>query len=241
MHSLHPELVPCICSFIEQNSSAAHLRRRNDTMYTNGVRLKDICAHIKKTLGISVCKDTVHRLLLPPWKKTLQARRYKGLISARVPPKRNTKEKITHTDFHYTCCQVNLINEMAFMCEKNTLALSVDNKNKVEVGIPATSRCSKIRTFYMIEESPNYNDHDFPHSNAKLVPAGYQILWNKMTRSRSLSPKRKFPSLRRRSLSEGSGIEQKLKSRLEFCQDKIGRNKIKWPHSGPLNVKLYLY
>ena len=126
------------------------------------------------------------------------------------------------------------------MCEKNTLALSVDNKNKVEVGIPATNRRSKIRTFYMIKESPNYNDHDFPHSNAKLVPAGYQILRNKITRSRSLSPKRKFPSLRKRSLSEVSGIKQKLKRRLEFCQDKIGRSKIKWPRSGPLNVKLCL-
>ena len=61
-------------------------------------------------------------------------------------------------------------------------------KNKVEVGIPATSHRSKIRTFYLAESSPNYNDHDFPYANSKLVPAGYQLLQNRITRSRYLSP-----------------------------------------------------
>ena len=55
---------------------------------------------------------------------------------------------------------------------RNTLSLSVDNKNKVDVGIPATSHSSKIRTFYLTEDSQNYNDH----ANSKLVPAWYQVL-----------------------------------------------------------------
>ena len=69
-----------------------------------------------------------------------------------------------------------MVNEMAHLREENTLSLSMDNKNKVEVGIPATSHRSKIRTFYLTKDSPNYNDHDFPHANSKLVPAWYQVL-----------------------------------------------------------------
>jgi len=159
-------------------------------MYTNGVSLKDITNHVFKTLGVKISRKAVHYLLKPPKKNTIASKRYKGLINARIPPKRNNNEKKTHEDFHFTCSQVNLVNEMAYFCKENTLSLSVDNKNKVEVGIPATSRRSQIRTFYLSEDSPNYNDHDFPHSKCKLVPAGYQILRHKTQRSRSLSPRK---------------------------------------------------
>ena len=208
-------------------------------MYTNGVSLRDIVQHVKKTLGITVNKDTIHNLMHPPRRKTKASKRYKCLIHARVPPKRNSKEKKTHIDFHFTCSQVNLVNEMASLCD-NTLSLSVDNKNKVEVGIPATSRRNQIRTFYMVSDSPNYNDHDFPHTNSKLVPAGYQILKNKPHRSRSLSPKRKLDilSYRKRSLSEGENFA-KLCGKAELTKDKIKRQKVKWPRSGPLLVQLY--
>jgi len=74
------------------------------------------------------------------------------------------------------------------MCQENTLHLSVDNKNKVEVGIPATSRRTHIKTFHMIKASPDYYDHDFPNRNCKLIPSGYQILCQKTNSSRSLSP-----------------------------------------------------
>ena len=145
-------------------------------MYTNGVSLQNIVDHVKKTLGITISRNTVHRTMNPPRKNSTISDRYKSLINARVPPKRNTKEKTTHADFHYTSAQVNLVNEMAFLCRTNTLAMSVDNKNKVEVGIPATSRRTNIRTFHLLDHAPNYFDHDFPNPNCKLVPAGYQIL-----------------------------------------------------------------
>ena len=239
-HQLHPNLVSCVKSFIEQSSAAAHLRRRDNVMYTNGVSLKDIVQHVKKTLGITVSKNTVHRLMQPPRRKTIASKRYLGLIPARVPPKRNSNEKKEHIDFHFTCSQVNLVNEMAVLCE-NTLSLSVDNKNKVEVGIPATSRRSKIRTFYMVSEAPNYNDHDFPHANSKLVPAGYQILRSKLKRAKSLSPKRKetFFSNRKRSLSVGESFGEQLRGKKELTKDKINRERVKWPRSGPLLVQLY--
>ena len=113
-------------------------------------------------------------MLLPVGKGTTASKRFKSLIPACVPAKRNTGVKITHPDFHYISCQVNLVNQLAQICEKNTISLSVDNKMKVEVGNPATSRRNNIHKFYLLEDSPNYLDHDFPYRNSKLTPAGYQ-------------------------------------------------------------------
>ena len=231
----HPKLVPCVKSFIEQSSAEAHLRRGTSTMYTNGVSLRDIVKHVKDTLGIDLSKDTIHRLMQPPRKQTCASKNYKSLVNARVPLKRNSKEKKVHPHFQYTCSQVNLVNEMAHLCEKNTMCMSVDNKNKVEVAIPATSRRSKIRTFHLINQAPNYNDHDFPNPNCKLVPAGYQTLLPKFNRSRSLSPRKSPKFIHKRSYSE----ETKIAFSKDIINDKLGRPKIKWPRSGSLLVQLY--
>lgn len=243
IYQKHPELLPIITKFIEENTPGAHLRRRNDTMYMNGVSLKDIVKHVRQTLGIHIGRSTIHQLMVPPRKKTRNSVRYKSLINARVPPKKNNNAKCIHPDFHFTCAQVSLVNEMAFLCKENTLSMSVDNKNKVEVGIPATSRRSQIRSFYMVEDGINYNDHDFPHANSKLVPAGYQILRQKLSRSRSLSCRKKKKSIitsTKRSLSADSRIDpKKAFKHVNLRKDRLGRFKIDWPRSGPLNVKLF--
>ena len=94
-HSRYPEIVDCVKSFVEQSSAEAHLRRRTSVMYTNGVTLNDIRKHVIAVLGISVSRDTIHRLMKPPRRLTTASKLYKGLVNARVPPKRNTKEKKT--------------------------------------------------------------------------------------------------------------------------------------------------
>lgn len=128
---------------------------------------------------------------------------------------------------------------MSELCFKNTLRFSVDNKNKIDVGIPAVNRRSKLRTFHLTSDAPNYNDHDYPNPNCKLVPAGYQVLKERKTRSNSLSPPRMPLNLktRRRSFSE-STINDLVK-KTNLCSDKIGRNKISWSRNGPLHVRLY--
>ena len=242
MHELHPELVPCIQSYIQQNSAAAHLRRRDDVMYTNGVSLKDMASHVKRTLGIDVSVDTIHRLLKPVRNGTTSSKRFKSLINARVPPKKNSGEKKIHPYFHYTNSQVNLVNEMATLCSDGTLCLSVDNKNKVEVGNPAANRRTQIRSFYLENDAPNYNDHDFPYRNSKLTPAGYQILKPRLERSRSLTVQsRRSTTIRRRCFSESSNESSSEVSskKLVFSKDKLGRVKIKWPRGGPLSIHLY--
>ena len=85
----------------------------------------------------------------PPNKNFIASKNYKGLVNACVPPKRNTKEKQIHKDFHYTIAQVNIVNQMTQMYRENTLSMSVDNKNKVEVGIPATSQQTNICSFHI--------------------------------------------------------------------------------------------
>ena len=102
----NPDIVPVIREFIQQNAPEAHLRRRTSVMYTNGVTLQDICNHVKMRLGITISRNTVHRLMLPHRKNTTAGKRYKGLVNARVPPKKNSGEKKRHPDFHFTCAQV---------------------------------------------------------------------------------------------------------------------------------------
>ena len=128
---------------------------------------------------------------------------------------------------------------MASLCESNTLAMSVDNKNKVEVGIPATSRRTNIRTFHLLDQAPDYHDHDFPNPNSELVPAGYEILRHAMSRSRSLSsPSKKKQTVCMRCYSV-SALEPLLPKYQKTCHDKLGRVSIKWPRCGSLLVQLY--
>ncbi|XP_057300481.1 uncharacterized protein LOC130632739 [Hydractinia symbiolongicarpus] len=118
IHEKYPEIITCVKTLIEQGSAEAYLRRRDSVMYTNGLSLNDIVMHVKKTLGITVSRHTIHRLMLPPRKKNTASKNYKCLIDARVPPKRNTKEKKTHDDFHFTCGQVRIVNEMGYLCKE---------------------------------------------------------------------------------------------------------------------------
>ena len=107
LHVIHKDLVPCVKSFIQQNTAAAHMRRRDSTMHSNGVSLKEIVSHVKRKLGISVSRNTIHRLLKPKRAGTHASKRFKSLINARIPPKNNSGEKKVHSDFHYTCTQIN--------------------------------------------------------------------------------------------------------------------------------------
>ena len=236
----HPEIVSTIKAFIDQSTSAAHLRRRNNVYYTNGVTLKEIADHVMETCNIKISRDTVHRMMLPVRNGTINSKRFKSLIPARVPPKKNSGMCITHPDFHYTSSQISLVNQLAQLCHKDTVCLSVDNKNKVEVGIVAANRRCNIRKFYLEESAPNYNDHDFPYRNSKLVPAGYQLRLLRPNRSRSISPPSKrdpcFVRKHRRSFSVPC---KRTMFKEKTTVDRVGRSKVVWPRTGPLNVQLY--
>ena len=159
----HPYIVEAVNEFIEQNTSEAHLRRRSSVMYTNGVSLQEIANLIREKFNFGISKHTIHRLLIPRRKGTTVSKWFKSAVSAWVPPKRNSGERTPHLQFHNTCAQVNLINELSQIHSRETALLSVDNKNKVEIGNPAISRRSSIRKIYLTKDAPNYNEHDFPY------------------------------------------------------------------------------
>jgi len=226
-------------NYIEQNSAEAHLRRRDTVMYTNGLNLENIQKHMSDTINAKVSTDTIHKMMHPPRRGTIGGRRYKCLVPARVPPKRNSKEKKTHPDFHYTFAQVNILNEMAAL--NGTIQLSVDNKNKVDVGINACSRRNKIRSFHLTNAAPNYVDHDFPvGSKTKLVPAGYMRLKSKhlVGRTRSLSPPSRSKSTRRSRRHSTSSTTQPKRD-VTLTKDKSGRDKVQWSRSGPLTIQIH--
>ena len=107
----HLNVIQFITEYLEQNTAAAHLRRRDATMYTNGVTLKNIVDFLRREKNIKTNKHTVHRLMNPMRKGTSSSKRFKSLINARIPPKNNGGEKMVHSDFHYTCVQVNIVND----------------------------------------------------------------------------------------------------------------------------------
>ena len=111
---------------------------------------------------------------------------------------------------------------------------------KIEIGNPATSRRSNIRKFYLLDDAPNYCDHDFPYRNTKLTPAGYQLRLFRSQRSRSLSIKRLKPTFatqHKRSFSVPT--RHNILGTSKQSRDKLGRAKVVWPRSGPLHVQLY--
>ena len=79
--------------------------------------------------------------------------------------------------------------ELSEMLLNETVALSADDKNKLNVGTLAVSRDFTQGKFFMTNDQPNYPDHDFPYSGAKLIRAGYLLL---KSRTRSLSPPPRF-------------------------------------------------
>lgn len=88
-----PTLVKVATEFIKQHSFAAHGRRRETTGTGTGVSLEDIRQHLLATIpGLKehgICKDTVHHLMVAPRAKTIRAERYKGIVDAKIPAKRN--------------------------------------------------------------------------------------------------------------------------------------------------------
>lgn len=197
-HVRYPTMVEEVASFIKLHSFTAQRRRRTDASSSMGVSLEEIRRHLFRVIpglkdsGISV--DTVHRLMLPPRQGTSRAQQLKGLVSAKVPKKRNDAVLHEHQDHHYCSSLVASVNEL--FEEFGELRVSCDDKNKINVGTPAVSHYHQISSFFMVGSSPNLPDHDFPYANSKIVPSGYLVMHGKrrramvpgVARSRSLSP-----------------------------------------------------
>ena len=120
----HPEIVEIVRDFITQHSSSAHDRRRDDVQYSHGVTLAAIRSHVLREIPAlkKISVHTVHRLLLPPNKNRNASKRYKSLVEAKRPPKRNDLTSKIHADFHYSSAQVNFVGELAELFSDETIA-----------------------------------------------------------------------------------------------------------------------
>ena len=54
--------------------------------------------------------------------------------------------------------------------------LSVDDKAKIKIGIPAVSRYHQLARFLLIWDVLAYKNHDYPEHGNLLTPSGYLIM-----------------------------------------------------------------
>lgn len=179
-----PSLVDCATKFIKEHSYTAHVRRRETTGTGVGVTLKDIQEHLLENVpGLKnsggIHRDTIHRLTVAPRKNTIRSHRFKGLIDARVPGKKNQYREDSANQ-HFLFARVAYREEFVTKFQKEAQFYSCDDMNKLRMG-PATavSRYHQIFRFFMTNDAPNVGDHDFPNPGYLLVPSGYMALSSK--------------------------------------------------------------
>ena len=211
LHEKHPLLVPTVRGFILANGASAQERRRTETAQV-GVSIPQIRAHVREKLGIEVSDTVLRRLLIPPHKGRRSARNYKSLINAKVAAKNNSGRHDKTGDAHFAAAQSRVIHELHALHSSETVVVSVDDMNKCKVGPLAVSRYHQIRRFFMDDDAPKCDDHDWPLPGYYIGTSGYLMLTS--------------------SCEEGD-VKEPLKGK-----DRHNRPRVITPTSGPLHVYL---
>ena len=176
--SKFPEIVPVATSFIKANGFSAHERHR-EAVGKVGVSIREIRDHLLanvpnlKCHGISL--TSVAHLMESPRRGTVASTRYKALIAARVPEKRNQYRE-DHQDQHYLFTRVAYMREFSAMFSEECAIFSADDMNKIKVGALAVSRYHQIQRYFPTEDTPNVPDHDLPIPGYQSTPSGYMRL-----------------------------------------------------------------
>ena len=78
---------------------------------------------------------------------------------------------------HFLFAKVSYLEEFVSMLRDECHLVSCDDTNKTRMG-PSTvvSRYHQISRFYMLDDSPNLSDHNFPNPGYLIVPSGYMSL-----------------------------------------------------------------
>ena len=111
-----------------------------------------------------------------PNRRNSASKRYRAVVDARVPKKRNSNLHENENDHFYTA-RVKYVKEAISSMGKKGFLISADNKAKIKIGndTPATDRHHQIRRFYLTNQGPNYHQHDFPTPGYYATPCGYLI------------------------------------------------------------------
>ena len=102
-----------------------------------GVSLADMRKHVMREIpelaerGIS--RDAIHMLLQPPRKNSTRSQRYKSLIDAKVPGKRNQYREGSPNQ-HFLFARVSYREEFVSKFADECTFFSCDNMNKIKMG-----------------------------------------------------------------------------------------------------------
>lgn len=118
--------------------------------------------------------NTIQRWMKAPSKKNSASKLYKGLIDAKVPPKRNDNRKENAND-HFYSARVKFAKQACSLFSESSVMFSVDNMHKLRVSstAPAVDRRCSVSRIFPTNDSPNLYDHDFPTPGYLITPAGY--------------------------------------------------------------------
>ena len=120
-------------------------------------------------------RDAIHHLMVAPRKHYSRAERYKGFIDSKIPCKKNQYRE-NNVNQHYLFARVAYREEFSAMLVHECKLYSADDMNKIKMGpAPAVSRYHQQHRFYMVCNSPNFSDHDFPNPGYLIVCSGYQL------------------------------------------------------------------
>ncbi|UJR18766.1 hypothetical protein I4U23_005672 [Adineta vaga] len=243
-HELYPEIITELKDLLNTHSGSAQDRRRDDAVRFNGLSIVDCNKHIKKRLLKKYSKiskmsnATVRRYFLPPKYNIKSSKFYKSRILAKIPQKRNSKSIKEHDDFHFTCAQVNYVEELSSLYSDEILALSCDNKAKIPLGAPAVSRYVRSRKFHLVENQPNLPDHDFPKYGIRINPCAYVMLSNERKRSSSIDSYRSYElKIEKRSRSCDARLFPDINEDFILTSDKRNFEHVKWSRTGQLFIR----
>ena len=156
IHEKFPSIVDHLNSFIEQHSTTAHERRREETEeldttpdYGLGFRMVDLLHYLyEKVDGLyehGFDQRSCARLLAPPHKGRATSAKYHSVVNIKIGRRRNDKRSITQ-GVHFARAERRISYE--FFVRHRQPNMSGDDMNIIQVGRPAVSRYHQIIGFY---------------------------------------------------------------------------------------------
>ena len=114
--------------------------------------------------------------MAPPRKNSSRSCRYKGLVDAKVPTKRNSYGKDSANQ-HFLFARAAYREEFVVKFKEECCMYSCDDMNKIKTdSVIAVSRYHQQFRFFLREYSPNFGDHDFLNPGYLTICSGYQML-----------------------------------------------------------------
>ena len=78
-----------------------------------------------------------------------------------------------HPDAHHAASLVRFALEFGALFGDFVDIVAYDDKAKLKVGSPAVSRYHQMCKFFLENDMPNFQDHDFPDPGSLITPSGY--------------------------------------------------------------------